>query len=781
MRIKPLILAPLCGVLALTLGLLPQQGSASESGNADVVYWNQLIKDKLEEFKTLKESLSLYLMMSDNFVGEFGKKLARDRVCFHQTSYMLAINEPNPFEFKLACFELYKQTSRFRGELKTMEDLLKETEKYIGLIDRSRTELKALAELQELKSDPKSLREIAESMELIDNFLLTLREIKARILKVVEPGRELLAERDASMAKLDESILRNLELNLLRREGAVYEYTYWLFMPHAFKRWFIKMPDFIIHKLPDSARDWLTAILSSLAAATALSLVLLRLFRRRLDYCERRKTGTGALLRRAVVMASVGAGLMLGAFSISMPKNIFIFNLAMAFIAAAALDAGWGLKLLSSAATRMKSPLYPLFIAYLAGMAIQVLDAPQMTVSMLWPPVMAFLAVASWHLAKDKANGLLCQQRRICYGTTAMAILSGMLSLTGFSLLALILAKSWFMLAVSFQFASSISATLQTYVANRKDMGHIASSFALGFGVPTIWLSITTGAMLWMAWQIIDIQTCMTLAFHNFKAGDLQFSTATVLLVAFLFFVVKTALRTLCSALERKADGTLLEPGVTTPFKTMISFFLWTVYALAVVKIFGMSLEHLGVVLGGLSVGLGFGLQNFVNNLVSGLMLLFGRDIREGDIIQIGDTWAKVQKISLRSTLACTTDNAIISIPNSNMLSNQVINWTLNNRHIRRDVKIPLAAGADLGAVKDSLLSIAASAKEIMKLPAPEVFVSTIGAGGSDVVLRVWVMDIEKADHALSELNSKIRAGLMISADSKEVTGAITPLQPAKI
>ena len=104
----------------------------------------------------------------------------------------------------------------------------------------------------------------------------------------------------------------------------------------------------------------------------------------------------------------------------------------------------------------------------------------------------------------------------------------------------------------------------------------------------------------------------------------------------------------------------------------------------------------LAVTFGALGIGLGFGLQNIFNNFVSGIILLFERPIQVGDAIEVNGTWATVTKINVRSTIVQTYDNASLIIPNSDLISQQVTNWSFKDLRLRRKISVGVAYGSDI-------------------------------------------------------------------------------------
>jgi small-conductance mechanosensitive channel len=153
----------------------------------------------------------------------------------------------------------------------------------------------------------------------------------------------------------------------------------------------------------------------------------------------------------------------------------------------------------------------------------------------------------------------------------------------------------------------------------------------------------------------------------------------------------------------------------------------------------GINLSSLAVVAGALSVGIGFGLQNVVNNFVSGLIILAERPIQIGDRVDLGGgTIGKVSKIGARSTKVITGDNIVIIVPNSDFVSNRVINWTHSDPRVRIRLPVGVAYGTDPRLVEKLLMEIAAGQKDVLKDPAPAVHFLGFGDSALNFELLVW-------------------------------------------
>ncbi len=176
-------------------------------------------------------------------------------------------------------------------------------------------------------------------------------------------------------------------------------------------------------------------------------------------------------------------------------------------------------------------------------------------------------------------------------------------------------------------------------------------------------------------------------------------------------------------------------------------------------SIAGFSFSNLAVIAGALSVGIGFGMQNIVNNFVSGLIILFERPVKRGDWIRIGNTEGYVQKISVRSTLIQTFDRSDVIVPNSELISNQVTNMMLNDNFGRLIVPIGVAYGSDVDLVRTILLEIAANNDEVINdgsAPKPLVLFLAFGDNSLNFELRCHLANIDQRLLVKSAINYAI-------------------------
>jgi small-conductance mechanosensitive channel len=174
----------------------------------------------------------------------------------------------------------------------------------------------------------------------------------------------------------------------------------------------------------------------------------------------------------------------------------------------------------------------------------------------------------------------------------------------------------------------------------------------------------------------------------------------------------------------------------------------------------GIDLTKVTILAGAFSVGIGFGLQNVINNFVSGLILLFERPIKVGDVIEVGGNVGEVSRIGIRASVIRTADGSEIIVPNGSLISSQVTNWTLSDRKRAVEVSVNVAGGADPPRVVELLKSTAASYPGVAKEPAPQVYVTNFSAGAVTFQLRAWIDRYEDWAQLRSDLSVAVKNAL---------------------
>ncbi|RMD49798.1 MAG: mechanosensitive ion channel family protein [Ignavibacteria bacterium] len=252
--------------------------------------------------------------------------------------------------------------------------------------------------------------------------------------------------------------------------------------------------------------------------------------------------------------------------------------------------------------------------------------------------------------------------------------------------------------------------------------------------------------------KLIDIIEHPLFVINNTPVTLVSLAIGIFIIVFFVFLsrILKTRL------LKKILTKFNIETGVQFMLTRIAQYIIITIGVVVAFQTVGIDLSGLAVVLGFLSVGIGFGLQNITSNFIAGLILLFERPINVGDRITVGDREGDVTNINIRSTTIKSIRNISIIVPNSEFISSQVINWSHGDRKIAVDVEVGVSYNSDLDLVKKALLEVAADNNEVLTKPRPEVFFVSFGDSAWNMKLRVWINDPKRHYNVLSDLNSDI-------------------------
>lgn len=181
-----------------------------------------------------------------------------------------------------------------------------------------------------------------------------------------------------------------------------------------------------------------------------------------------------------------------------------------------------------------------------------------------------------------------------------------------------------------------------------------------------------------------------------------------------------------------------LDIGIRQSIGTITRYILIVLGLYVIITAAGVDLSAITVLFGALGVGIGFGLQNIVNNFISGLIILFERPIKVGDRIEVAGVNGDVVDISARSTTVVTNDNISIIVPNSEFISSTVINWSHNDRRIRFRFPVGVSYKEDPEKVRGLLMEVMQENEGVLKSPAPDVWFDEFGDSSLNFNLMVW-------------------------------------------
>lgn len=299
-------------------------------------------------------------------------------------------------------------------------------------------------------------------------------------------------------------------------------------------------------------------------------------------------------------------------------------------------------------------------------------------------------------------------------------------------------------------------------------------------------LGIIAGLMA--AWRLtrFGLPSFSSLLMDGFPIGQVNIVPVKVALGLLLFALLLAVFaRTRHLLTNQLASRSRMNFATAETIATVTGYVGFVIALLVGLGAAGFKLSNLALILGALSVGIGFGLQNVVNNFVSGLILLFERPIKTGDWIRVGETDGYVTRIRVRSTEIQTLDRFEVIVPNSELIASQVTNLTLHSGLGRLIVPIGVAYGSDTEKVKEVLLAAAEAQENVLKhgSSAPRVIFKGFGDSSLDFELRCFLDDIKAYWPTLSDLNFAIdarfrEAGIEIPFPQRDLHLRSTIVQP---
>jgi len=280
-----------------------------------------------------------------------------------------------------------------------------------------------------------------------------------------------------------------------------------------------------------------------------------------------------------------------------------------------------------------------------------------------------------------------------------------------------------------------------------------------------VWWTLIIGSWIWLSTTLkaLGLYEILYNYFREFFSAEYKwgangtFTIGSILLFFLVIWLSVVASKIIRVVMEEDILERLpLKKGVPRMISVMTRYTLVVIGVFVAVSLAGMSLDSLTIVLGAFSVGIGFGLQNIFNNLVSGLILLFERPIQIGDVVEVGTLVGHVKSMGIRSSNLRTFDGAEVIVPNGHLISNEVINWTLSDNKRRIEILSGVAYGSDVHKVQALFLKILDDHPDVLKLPAPMAYFNDLGESSLDFRLLFWTDNFDEWLRIRSEVVFKI-------------------------
>jgi small-conductance mechanosensitive channel len=256
----------------------------------------------------------------------------------------------------------------------------------------------------------------------------------------------------------------------------------------------------------------------------------------------------------------------------------------------------------------------------------------------------------------------------------------------------------------------------------------------------------------WLGWIIATLQitgflepTKNLLDSIALEVGDNRLSVLMVLVAIFslfaLFIMASLISKTASRKINRIDD---MSPSIKVLLSKAMQIGLYTTAFLLSLKIIGFDLGSLAVLSGAIGLGIGFGLQKIVSNLISGIIILLDKSIKPGDVISLNETFGWITQLGARYASVTTRDGREHLIPNEDFITNQVINWSHSSDFVRLDIFFGVDYDSDPHEVKKLVAAAPLSVDRVVNNPAPVCHIVNFGDSSIDFILRFWIRDPNK-------------------------------------
>ena len=291
----------------------------------------------------------------------------------------------------------------------------------------------------------------------------------------------------------------------------------------------------------------------------------------------------------------------------------------------------------------------------------------------------------------------------------------------------------------------------------------LAQIAVLSSALVRVSLLVAAALLVLAPWRIEsgDMLATVEAAFFGFAIGGATISIASLIVAVLLFVLAVAATRAVQRWLETEyLPHTKLDTGLQNSIKTSLGYVGFIAALGLSLAYLGLSFERLTLIVGGLSLGIGLGLQSVTNNFVSGLIMLWERAVRVGDWVEVGAEQGFVRRINVRSTEIETFDRALVIMPNASLVSGVVKNWVRNDRVGRIKLPFVVPLSADPEAVRTALIATAKAHERVLTIPTPSVFFTGLGEANMTFDLVCFIDDVESRIRVTSDLLYDIHAKL---------------------
>ncbi|MDR1080227.1 MAG: mechanosensitive ion channel [Deltaproteobacteria bacterium] len=425
----------------------------------------------------------------------------------------------------------------------------------------------------------------------------------------------------------------------------------------------------------------------------------------------------------------------------------------------------WKLRIASKPTlSGQKSPLTRFYAPAVLGVLFLFGNVPPSALTVLWFVILLFFLRHLHQISKrtvldESLKGFLLE--RFAYGSAVyFALISLIINVAGFPRLAILVFMLLFTL-VNVLILGNAFTVLGSILCNRifPEKSHpVKYSILNAFLLPITWSLSLLCTLPWLEAipGLYSILWNLLTAGHNI--GQASFNLSRVLMILGFFFMFRSLRNFGNASLDHLPEELELNQTQRLSIQTLLAYVVWVAFGLIALGLLGINWTSLAAVAAGLGAAIGFGLQTLCNNMVSGIILIFGRSVKVGDFVEVGRTSGTVRKVDFRCTEVETLDGPIVFVPNSAIVSNEFTNWTTkgDEERLLRTLVIRAFYGTNIRLALRLMTEACAGVEGVEKVPAPEAVLSDLNEKYLEFNIFVRLKPIEKTVSILSNLRVEI-------------------------
>jgi len=558
----------------------------------------------------------------------------------------------------------------------------------------------------------------------------------ARGLNPAESFARVLAKDHQTVAHSYNQVLAP---HLFKRSPSYFTVEAWSEGIESAQKWVGMFGIYLLEPVQLKVTGWamlgIRCLLFSLVLAI-VSLIALRRLGRRFDGITKDRR-----LFSFCLMWSVGLGLLLAIASTGLFPSSFFSTAATVLLLRGLISLSRSLRHHFLPGVESEpNRLTPLWAAVSFTSLLEALHMPEAAFIPVWA---AALATLCWYYIRRTRprDGWANLPRLVMIGITPVLTL---LALLGWGHLTLLAATMILLFSLSVRLSQGVSSGMSLaasqWQGRKTDTETLRVPNIRGLGFPLIFISLLLASLAWVLTFVGGGSLFLEVIRHRVGWDSFTFSIYRIFCIFFLLFAVRAGIALARAGIEKLPDRYRdLDAASVQSIDSIVTYALWSLFFISSLGLLGLSFRNLAVIAGGLSVGLGFGLQTIVNNFFGGLILLFGRSIQPGDLLELDHLKGYVKKVTIRNTLVETFSGATVFVPNSLLVSQKLINWSYGDRKYRQEIQVGVAYGSEVEQVTQLLLDAARQSPKVLSVPPPRVRFLNFGDSTLVFSLRVWI------------------------------------------